>query len=129
MRAVPRRAAPPDPAPYAPADADFAEAKAYLSSREALQMSESDLERELHRRRQGVGAQAPAGGPRPTRSGEAAGPVARDARKPIFSLAGGDGALGSHAAAAPSAFHDFKRLLESLLQRTNVRSTETVLAV
>lgn len=30
----------------------FAQTKAYLSSREALQMSESDLERELHRRGQ-----------------------------------------------------------------------------
>ena len=34
---------------YAAADAAFAEAVAYLSSREAQQMSESDLERELHR--------------------------------------------------------------------------------
>ena len=52
MRAVAPRAARPDPAPYAAADAAFAEAKAYLSSREAQQMSESDLERELHRRGQ-----------------------------------------------------------------------------
>ena len=52
MRAVTPRAAPPDPAPYAAANAAFAEAKAYLSSREAQQMSESDLERELHRRGQ-----------------------------------------------------------------------------
>ena len=33
----------------AAADAAFAAAQAYLSSREAQQMSESDLERELHR--------------------------------------------------------------------------------
>ena len=52
MRAVTPRAAPPDPAPYAAANAAFAEAKVYLSSREAQQMSESDLERELHRRGQ-----------------------------------------------------------------------------
>ena len=51
MRAVPPRAAPPAPAPYAKAETAFAETKAYLSSREALQMSESDLERELHHRR------------------------------------------------------------------------------
>ena len=56
-------------------------------------------------------------------------PLAQDARKPIFSLAAGDGALGSHAVAARGAFHDFKTLVENLLQRTNVRSTETGLAV
>ncbi len=38
MRAVPHRPAPPDSAPYAAAEAVFADAKAYLSSREALQM-------------------------------------------------------------------------------------------
>ena len=50
MRAVGPRTAPSDQAPYAAAEAAFAEAKAYLSSREAQQMSESELERELHRR-------------------------------------------------------------------------------
>ena len=44
--------APPDHAPYAVAEAVFADAKAYLSSREAQQMSESELERELDRRGQ-----------------------------------------------------------------------------
>ena len=39
-------------APYAEAEAAFVQAKAYLSSRDAQQMSESDLERELHRRGQ-----------------------------------------------------------------------------
>ncbi len=38
MRAV--VPSPPAPAPYAAAEAAFAEAKAYLSSREAQQMSE-----------------------------------------------------------------------------------------
>ena len=43
----------PEPrAPCAAADAVFADAKAFLSSNEARQMSESELERELHRRRQ-----------------------------------------------------------------------------
>ena len=46
------RRAPPDQAPYAVAEAVFADAKAYLSSREAQQMSESELERELDRRGQ-----------------------------------------------------------------------------
>ena len=40
----------PSPAPCAAADAVFADAKAFLSSNEARQMSESELERELHRR-------------------------------------------------------------------------------
>ena len=52
MRAVTPSAAAPDQAPYAAAEAAFAAAKAYLCSREARQMSESDLERELHRRGQ-----------------------------------------------------------------------------
>ena len=52
MQVVPRRTAAPAPAPYAAAEASFAETKAYLSSREALQMRESNLERELNRRGQ-----------------------------------------------------------------------------
>ena len=51
MRAVAHSAALPDQVSYAAAAA-FAEAKAFLCSREARQMSESDLERELHRRGQ-----------------------------------------------------------------------------
>ena len=42
----------PSRAPRAAADAVFADAKAFLSSSEARQMSESEFERELHRRRQ-----------------------------------------------------------------------------
>ena len=42
----------PSPAPCVAADAIFADAKAFLSSSEARQMSESELERELHRRGQ-----------------------------------------------------------------------------
>ena len=52
MRAVTHSAALPDQVPYAAAEAAFAEAEAFLCSREARQMSESDLERELHRRGQ-----------------------------------------------------------------------------
>ena len=80
MRDVAHSAAPPDQAPYAVAEAVFADAKAYLSSREAQQMSESELERELHRRGQGVDVQAPARTPRSThpgggrRSGRGGGP-------------------------------------------------------
>ena len=43
---------PPRRAPCATADAVFADAKAFLSSSEARRMSESELERELHRRGQ-----------------------------------------------------------------------------
>ena len=76
MRAVPHRAAPPDPAPFAGADAVFADAKAYLSSREALRMSESDLERELHRRGQELMRKLLQGHLDQRGPGEAAGPVA-----------------------------------------------------
>ena len=51
MRTVDSRIALRGPAPCA-AEAVFAKAKAFLSSREARQMSASDLERELHRRHQ-----------------------------------------------------------------------------
>ena len=53
-------------------------------------------------------------------------PLAQDARKPIFALSAGDGALGSHAAAARGAFGDFKALVESLLQRTRNASATAV---
>ena len=43
MRAMVPSASSPEQTPYAAADAAFAEAKAYLSSREAQQMSESDV--------------------------------------------------------------------------------------
>ena len=49
MRAA-RMDCPRAEAPYA--EAAFAQAKAYLSSRDAQHMSESDRERELHRRGQ-----------------------------------------------------------------------------
>ena len=49
-------------------------------------------------------------------------PLAQDARKPIFSLSAGDGALGSHAAAARAAFGDFRTLVEDILQRTQAAS-------
>ena len=49
-------------------------------------------------------------------------PLAQDARKPIFSLSAGDGALGSHAAAARAAFGDFRTLVGNILQRTHTVS-------
>ena len=75
MRIVAHRALPCAPAPYASADALFADAKAYLSSREALQMSESDLERELHRRGQELVRKLLQGHLDQRSPGEAAGPV------------------------------------------------------
>ena len=75
MRDVAHSAAPPDQAPYAVADAVFADAKAYLSSREAQQMSESELERELHRRGQELMRRLLQGHLDQRTPGEAAGPV------------------------------------------------------
>ena len=69
MRDVAHSAAPPDQAPYAVAEAVFADAKAYLSSREAQQMSESELA-EAAPTGPGVDAQAPARTPRSTQPGE-----------------------------------------------------------
>ena len=74
MRTVIPRIGPRGPAPCA-AEAVFAETKAFLASREARQMSEGDLERELHRRRQELVRkllQEHRGQPSPR---EAAGPV------------------------------------------------------
>ena len=79
MRVVPRSclrgSAPPAPAPYATAEADFAEAKACLSSVEARQMSESNLERELQRRGQALMRKLLQGRLEQRSPGEAAGPV------------------------------------------------------
>ena len=75
MRVVTPRAAAPDPAPYAAADAVYADAKAYLCSREAQQMSESDLERELNRRGQELLRKLLQGHLDQRGPGEAAGPV------------------------------------------------------
>ena len=75
MRVVAPRAAASDPAPYAAADAVFADTKAYLCSREAQQMSESDLERELHRRGQELMRKLLQGHLDQRSPGEAAGPV------------------------------------------------------
>ncbi len=66
----------PAPAPYAAAEAAFAEAKAYLSPREAQQMSESNLERELQRRGQELMRKLLQGHLEQRSPGEAAGPVA-----------------------------------------------------
>lgn len=41
-------------------------------------------------------------------------PMAQEARKPIFKLTAADGALGGHAAAAASAYHDFKALAKNV---------------
>ena len=75
MRDVADSAAPPNQAPYAVAEAVFADAKAYLSSREAQQMSESELERELDRRSQELIRRLLQGHLDQRTPGEAAGPV------------------------------------------------------
>lgn len=76
MQVVPHPTAASASAPYAAAETAFAEAKAYLSSREARQMSESDLERELHRRGQDLMQKLLQGHLDQRSPGEAAGPVA-----------------------------------------------------
>ena len=76
MRVVPHPAAACAASPYAAAETAFAEAKAYLSSREARQMSESDLERELYRRGRELMQKLLQGHLDQRSPGEAAGPVA-----------------------------------------------------
>ncbi len=44
-------------------------------------------------------------------------PMAQEARKPIFRLTTADGAIGSHAAAASDARHDFEVLAKKILER------------
>ena len=65
----------PSPAPCAAADAVFADAKAFLSSNEARQMSESELERELHRRGQKLVRKLLQGHHDQRSPGQAAGPA------------------------------------------------------
>jgi hypothetical protein len=43
-------------------------------------------------------------------------PMAQEARKPIFKLTAADGALGSHAAAASSAYDDFEALARNTVR-------------
>ena len=47
-------------------------------------------------------------------------PMAQEARKPIFRLTPADGAIGSHAAAASDARHDFKVLAKKILERVKL---------
>ena len=74
-RCEPSPPLPPTRRRYAAAEAAFAEAKAYLCSREAQQMSESDLERELQRRGQELMRKLLQGHLDQRSPGEAAGPV------------------------------------------------------
>ena len=49
-------------------------------------------------------------------------PLAQEARKPVFNLTAADGAIGSHAAAANSAYSDFKDLAETITQKIKEKS-------
>ena len=75
MRAMAHSAASSDQTRCAAAEAAFAEAKAFLCSAEAQQMSESDLERELHRRGQELIRKFLQGHLAQRSPGKAAGPV------------------------------------------------------
>ena len=44
-------------------------------------------------------------------------PLAQEARKPVFKLTSADGAIGSHAAAAHSAFRDFEDLADRVVEQ------------
>lgn len=50
-------------------------------------------------------------------------PMAQEARKPIFHLKPVDGAIGAHASAAESAYHDFKILAEKVVKRIDINTT------
>ena len=47
-------------------------------------------------------------------------PLAQEARKPMFHLRAGDGALGSHATAALDAYDDYKRLACQVAHRCSI---------
>lgn len=47
-------------------------------------------------------------------------PMAQEARKPMFALKPADGAHGSHSTAARNAYHDFKRLAETIAERAGI---------
>ena len=44
-------------------------------------------------------------------------PMAQEARKPVFKLLPGDGAIGNHATAVQEAYADFQRLAQKLLDK------------
>lgn len=48
-------------------------------------------------------------------------PMAQEARQPVFLLRAADGAVGSHAAAVQSAYHDFSEFARKLLDRIGVQ--------
>ena len=44
-------------------------------------------------------------------------PMAQEARKPVFYLKPADGAIGGHGSAVQSAYHDFRQLARTILER------------
>ena len=46
-------------------------------------------------------------------------PMAQEARKPVFKLTSADGAIGSHAVAANSAYGDFRDLASNIVERVS----------
>ncbi len=44
-------------------------------------------------------------------------PMAQEARKPVFKLTSGDGAIGGHAGAVTSAYDDFRSLARNIIER------------
>lgn len=52
-------------------------------------------------------------------------PLAMEARKPMFALKPADGAIGAHATAARSCYHDFRRLAIAVADRCGLPLPET----
>jgi chromosome partitioning protein len=52
-------------------------------------------------------------------------PLAQEARKPMFHLKAGDGALGSHAAAALDVYRDYKHLALRIAESCSIRLPES----
>ncbi len=51
-------------------------------------------------------------------------PMAQEARKPVFGLNSADGAIGSHAAAARTAYEDFRSLADRICRRMSESESE-----
>ena len=55
-------------------------------------------------------------------------PLAQEAHKPMFSLKPADGAIGSHAVAAQSAYQDFRVLAEKILDQIDTKQKQSMVA-
>jgi len=49
-------------------------------------------------------------------------PMSQEARKPVFFLKPAEGAIGSHAQSVSKCYMDFKRITETILQKTALKN-------